>query len=192
MTTSDRRRVVVTGMGAVTPLGNDVGHVLVAAGGRRVRRAAPSRAFDPSRRDQHASPARCTTSTRRRARPQGDPAQRPDDADRARRHARGDGPGRPAGAAGGRAGRADRRHHRLRPGRHGHAHRPDRASTPTRGPDRISPFFIPMAIANMAAGQVAISFGAHGPQLRDGQRLRQRPATPSARRPRRSCAATPR
>jgi len=33
----------------------------------------------------------------------------------------------------------------------------------TRGPDRISPFFIPMAIANIASGQTAISFGARGP-----------------------------
>jgi 3-oxoacyl-[acyl-carrier-protein] synthase II len=33
----------------------------------------------------------------------------------------------------------------------------------TRGPDRLSPFFIPMAIANMASGQAAITFGARGP-----------------------------
>lgn len=33
----------------------------------------------------------------------------------------------------------------------------------TRGPDRLSPFFIPMAIANLAAGQTAINFGARGP-----------------------------
>lgn len=33
----------------------------------------------------------------------------------------------------------------------------------TRGPDRISPFFIPMAIANLASGQTAITFGARGP-----------------------------
>ena len=33
----------------------------------------------------------------------------------------------------------------------------------TRGPDRLSPFFIPMVIANMASGQVAISIGAQGP-----------------------------
>ncbi len=33
----------------------------------------------------------------------------------------------------------------------------------TRGPDRLSPFFIPMAIANLAAGQTAIQFGARGP-----------------------------
>lgn len=31
-----------------------------------------------------------------------------------------------------------------------------------RGPKRISPFFIPMMIANMAAGQVAIAYGAKG------------------------------
>jgi len=35
----------------------------------------------------------------------------------------------------------------------------------TRGPDRISPFFIPMAIANLASGQTAISFGARGPNF---------------------------
>ena len=35
----------------------------------------------------------------------------------------------------------------------------------TRGPDRLSPFFIPMAISNMAAGQAAISFGAMGPNF---------------------------
>ncbi len=31
-----------------------------------------------------------------------------------------------------------------------------------RGPKRVSPFFIPMMISNMAAGQVAIAFGAQG------------------------------
>jgi len=32
-----------------------------------------------------------------------------------------------------------------------------------RGPDRVSPFLIPMMIANMASGQVAIQFGLQGP-----------------------------
>ncbi len=32
-----------------------------------------------------------------------------------------------------------------------------------KGPGRISPFFIPMMIANMAAGHVSIDFGLHGP-----------------------------
>jgi 3-oxoacyl-[acyl-carrier-protein] synthase II len=33
------------------------------------------------------------------------------------------------------------------------------------GPRKISPFFIPMLIANMAPGQVSIAFGAKGPNL---------------------------
>jgi 3-oxoacyl-[acyl-carrier-protein] synthase II len=32
-----------------------------------------------------------------------------------------------------------------------------------KGPGRMSPFFVPMMIANMAAGQVAITFGLQGP-----------------------------
>ncbi len=35
----------------------------------------------------------------------------------------------------------------------------------SRGPDRISPFFIPMLIANMAPGQIAMDHGAKGPNL---------------------------
>jgi 3-oxoacyl-[acyl-carrier-protein] synthase II len=34
-----------------------------------------------------------------------------------------------------------------------------------RGPDRISPFFIPMGIANVGSGQVAIAFGPTGPNF---------------------------
>ena len=34
-----------------------------------------------------------------------------------------------------------------------------------KGPSRISPFFIPGIIANMAPGQIAIEFGAKGPNL---------------------------
>ncbi len=34
-----------------------------------------------------------------------------------------------------------------------------------RGPDRISPFFIPMGIANVGSGQVAIACGAIGPNF---------------------------
>ena len=35
----------------------------------------------------------------------------------------------------------------------------------TRGPDRVSPFFIPMAIPNVGAGQLSITFGAMGPSF---------------------------
>ena len=34
-----------------------------------------------------------------------------------------------------------------------------------RGPEKVSPHFIPMMIANMASGQVAITYGAEGPCL---------------------------
>jgi len=34
-----------------------------------------------------------------------------------------------------------------------------------RGPDRVSPFFIPMFISNMASGQVSIALGAKGPNF---------------------------
>jgi 3-oxoacyl-[acyl-carrier-protein] synthase II len=34
-----------------------------------------------------------------------------------------------------------------------------------RGPKRITPFFIPMVISNMSAGQVSIALGAQGPNL---------------------------
>jgi 3-oxoacyl-[acyl-carrier-protein] synthase II len=34
-----------------------------------------------------------------------------------------------------------------------------------RGPDRISPFFVPMGIGNVGAGQVAIAFGPIGPNF---------------------------
>ncbi len=37
--------------------------------------------------------------------------------------------------------------------------------TDARGPDRISPFFIPMVIANLAAGQIGIMSGALGPNF---------------------------
>ena len=32
-----------------------------------------------------------------------------------------------------------------------------------RGPERVTPFFIPMVIINLASGQIAIRFGAKGP-----------------------------
>ena len=60
-----------------------------------------------------------------------------------------------------------------------------------RGPDRISPFLIPMGIPNIGAGPDRHQLRDDRPQLRDGVRLRHAAATPSARRRRSSGAATP-
>ncbi len=35
----------------------------------------------------------------------------------------------------------------------------------SRGPERVSPFFLPMTITNLASGRVAIEFGAKGPNI---------------------------
>ena len=65
----------------------------------------------------------------------------------ARRRAPGAGSGGPAGAARGRARRADRGHPRHRARRRRHARSTDVLDHARRGPDRISPFLIPMGIA---------------------------------------------
>ena len=41
-----------------------------------------------------------------------------------------------------------------------------------KGPDRVSPFFIPMLIINMASGLISMRFGARGAQLLGGHRVR--------------------
>ena len=43
-----------------------------------------------------------------------------------------------------------------------------------RGPSRVSPFFIPMSLANLAAGQVAIDWGLKGSHFLCGNSLRCR------------------
>ena len=155
------RRVVVTGMGAVTPLGNDVDTfwsrlVRGESGVRAIQNFDPGRVtskvagevvdFDPSavldrkeirRNDRYTQLALVA--------------------------------GREAMAQAGLPERlegdlADRTGAIIGSGLGGSGTLIEQITiNATRGPDRISPFFIPMAIANLASGQTAITFGARGP-----------------------------
>jgi 3-oxoacyl-[acyl-carrier-protein] synthase II len=158
-----KRRVVVTGMGAVTPLGNDVrstwsGLVAGRSGVRRIESFDPSRVaskiagevrdFDPSRvldRKEIRRNDRYTQFALVATREAMDQAGLPE---------------RLSGEEAERTGVI------LGSGLGGSTTLFDQvAINVTRGPDRLSPFFIPMAIANMASGQAAISFGAQGPNF---------------------------
>jgi 3-oxoacyl-[acyl-carrier-protein] synthase II len=157
------RRVVVTGMGMVTALGNDVPSTWEAMlAGRSGIRTIES--FDPSRltvriagevRDFDASHVLDRKDLRR--------------TDRyiqfglvAAREAM-DQAGLPARLEG---DLAERTGAILGTGLGGVGTLYDGFSTNAlRGPDRISPFLIPMGIPNVGAGQVAINFGMTGPNF---------------------------
>ncbi|HYL39857.1 MAG TPA: beta-ketoacyl-ACP synthase II [Candidatus Binatus sp.] len=161
--TDDRRRVVVTGMGALSALGPDVastwdGLVSGRSGVRRIE------AFDPSRVDsQIAAEVRDFDP--------GDVIDRKDARrmDRyiqfglvvARQAMRQAGlPERMEGALAERAGVY------LGSGLGGvHTLFDNVLTMADRGPDRISPFFVPMGITNVGSGQIAISFGPLGPNF---------------------------
>jgi 3-oxoacyl-[acyl-carrier-protein] synthase II len=59
------------------------------------------------------------------------------------------------------------------------------------GPGKISPFFIPAAIINLASGHVSIRYGAQRPELRDGHGLLRLRARHRRRLSRSSSAAMP-
>ncbi len=160
---TDRRRVVVTGMGAVTALGNDVASTWegLLAGRSGVRTIE---AFDPSRltsrmagevRDFDSSHVLDRKDQRR--------------TDRyiqfglvAAREAL-DAAGLPERFEG---DLAERTGVILGTGLGGVGTLIEGFSTNAlRGPDRISPFLIPMGIPNIGSGQVAINFGMTGPNF---------------------------
>jgi 3-oxoacyl-[acyl-carrier-protein] synthase II len=157
------RRVVITGMGAVTPLGQGVGATWdgFVAGRSGIRRIE---AFDPARVDSQIA------------------GEVPDfdasavlDRKELRRFDRyiqlGLVAGREALDQAGFPGRiegdlADRTGVIVGSGLGGVSTLFDNVLVmAARGPDRISPFFIPMGIANVASGQLAITFGPTGPNF---------------------------
>ncbi len=160
---SDRRRVVVTGMGMVTGLGNDVASTWsgLVAGRSAVRTVA---SFDPSRltsqiaaevHDFDASGILDRKEMRRMDRyiQLGLVAAR-EALDQA---------GLPAHFEG---ELAERTGVILGTGLGGAGTLVDGFTVNAlRGPDRISPFLVPMGIANVGAGQVAIQFGMTGPNF---------------------------
>ena len=151
--------------------------------GRRSSRALGHRPHHPVRHH------RLSDSHRRRAeglraaevrRQEGRPEARP--LPEVRHRVRGD------GGRGRRARRRQGRRHPLRRARGlGHRRHHDAPRHPRRaqakGPDRVSPFFIPMLIVNMASGLVSMRFGAKGPELLGGDRVRHRQPRPRRRRP---------
>jgi 3-oxoacyl-[acyl-carrier-protein] synthase II len=157
------RRVVITGMGAVTPIGNTAPEFWrrLVAGERGVRR---TEAFDPSRvTSQMAGEVRDFDPSGLLDRKE---IRRNDRTTQlalvATREAM-DGAGLPARLEGELAFDTGVI---IGSGLGGTTTLVDQIATwATRGPNRLSPFFIPMAIANMPAGQAAITFGAMGPNF---------------------------
>ena len=161
--TADPRRVVVTGMGMVTALGNDVASTWDGlVGGRSGIRTIGS--FDPSRlpsriagevRDFDASGVLDRKDLRRidrfiqlglvATREAMDQAGLPDHLDGELAEQTGVVLGTGLGGVG-----------TLVEGI---------VTNTTRGPDRVSPFFVPYGIPNIGAGQVSISFGPTGPNF---------------------------
>jgi len=161
--TADRRRVVITGMGLITALGNDVesNWAAMLEGRSGIRRIE---AFDPSRvdskvagevRDFDASNVLDRKELRRTDRYIAfglvGARQAMDQA------------GLPARLEG---DEAERTGVILGTGLGGVGTLVDGITTNAlRGPDRISPFLVPMGIPNVGAGQVAINFGMTGPNF---------------------------
>jgi 3-oxoacyl-[acyl-carrier-protein] synthase II len=158
---SERRRVVVTGMGAVTPLGNDVcttwqGMLAGRSGigrftlfdpepfqvkfGGEVKDFQPSAAMDPKQARRHDRNVHFAVSA----------------AEEALRDANLTIDGELATEVGCVCGTAVGGIKTLIDGQH---------VLDQRGPDRVGPFVLQHLIADTASGQIAISFGAKGPNL---------------------------
>ena len=158
-----QRRVVITGMGAVTPLGLDVpttwANLIAGKSG-----VSPITSWDASQVRLPLRGAGARTSSRRKYFFNEKDARRADryaqlamaSAKEAVKHGGLDPQAAPA--------RPRRRAHRLRHRRARIARQTGRALI-TKGPNRVSPFMIPMMISNMAAGLISMEFGFAGPNF---------------------------
>ena len=160
---SDRRRVVVTGMGMVTGLGNDVASTWagLVAGRSAVRTIA---SFDPSRlTSQIAAEVHDLDVSRILDRKEIRRTDRYIQLGLVAAREALDQAGLPAHFEG---ELAERTGVILGTGLGGVGTLTDGVTANAlRGPDRISPFLIPMGIANIGAGMVAIQFGMTGPNF---------------------------
>ena len=160
---SDRRRVVVTGMGMVTGLGNDVASTWagLVAGRSAVRTIA---SFDPSRlTSQIAAEVHDLDASRILDRREIRRTDRYIQLGLVAAREALDQAGLPAHFEG---ELAERTGVILGTGLGGVGTLTDGVTANAlRGPDRISPFLIPMGIANIGAGMVAIQFGMTGPNF---------------------------
>ncbi|MGI9038135.1 MAG: beta-ketoacyl-ACP synthase II [Gemmatimonadota bacterium] len=160
---SDRRRVVVTGMGLVTPVGLDVeetwSSLLAGRGGvapitlfdasdQPVRFAAEVKDFDPELYQDKKEVRRSdrflqfAIATAEQAMRQAGLADRTAETPSERY-------GVIVGSGIGGLATLEAQHSKML----------------ERGPDRVSPFFIPMFIADMAAGMISMRYGARGPNF---------------------------
>jgi hypothetical protein len=154
------RRVVITGTGLVSAVGKDVqtSWTSLLEGRSGVDTIS---SFDPS--DLRALRGRGQRFRSGRIhRPEGSQADRPVRAARDRRRGSGDARGgtgrRPLISRSGHV-RGDRRERHRR---HRHVRGAARRFV-EKGPSRVSPFFVPMFIADIAAGLISIRYGAKGP-----------------------------
>jgi len=161
--TSERRRVVVTGMGMVTALGNDLpttwaGLVAGRSGIRRIEAFDPSRLNSQMAGEVHDFDASGVLDRKELRRTDRYAQLGLVASAEALRHA-----GLPERFEG---ELAERTGVILGTGLGGVGTLIDGFTTNAlRGPDRISPFLVPMGIPNVGAGQVAISFGMTGPNF---------------------------
>lgn len=156
-----QRRVVITGLGAITPLGhsvdefwrnvvagkNGVGPItLFDASAMPTRFAAEVRGFDPAaaigKKDSRKMDRFTQFAFVAAKQAMEDSALRVDDETR-------DGIGCIMGSGIGGIITLENQHRVLL----------------EQGPDRLSPFFIPMMIGNMAPGMISIHFNVHGPSM---------------------------